>query len=214
MNALDRDLAGALAAHRTVESVVADLTDEQASAPSLLPDWTMGHVLTHIARNADSFVGMVEAAGRGEVGAQYPGGGEQRRADIEAGSGRSAAELRADVTESNSRLEAAWAALSPEAWEGAGLTVAGPVTMHELPFRRRRETLVHTADLGLGYSWRDWPDEYVRLDLQVMAMVWTSRQPMGLTGLPQMARSLSDHERLAWLLGRIEVPGLDAAGVF
>lgn len=29
------------------------LTDEQVRAASLLPGWSRGHVLTHIARNAD-----------------------------------------------------------------------------------------------------------------------------------------------------------------
>ena len=32
------------------------LRDLDVTRPSLLPDWTVGHVLTHLARNADSFV--------------------------------------------------------------------------------------------------------------------------------------------------------------
>jgi len=83
---------------------LAGLTDGDARRPSLLPDWTIAHTLTHIARNADSHVLMLEAASGGEIGAQYPGGMEQRNADIEAGAGRSAAELVADVADSNSRL--------------------------------------------------------------------------------------------------------------
>ena len=55
--------------------------------PSLLPGWTRGHVLTHIARNADSFVRVLEAARRGEVVTQYEGGVDGRNADIEAGAG-------------------------------------------------------------------------------------------------------------------------------
>ena len=66
---------------RTADAV----TDDEAAAPSLLPDWSRGHVLTHIARNADGLTLMVEAANRGEVGSQYPGGLAQRNADIEAG---------------------------------------------------------------------------------------------------------------------------------
>ena len=56
--------------------------------PSLLPEWTRGHVLTHIARNADSFVRVLEAARRGEVVTQYEGGVASRNADIEAGASR------------------------------------------------------------------------------------------------------------------------------
>ncbi|MDO9173431.1 MAG: hypothetical protein Q7V62_01425, partial [Actinomycetota bacterium] len=65
-----------------------------------------------------------------------------------------------------------------------------------------------------AFSWRDWPTEYVRLELSRMAMLWSSRKPMGLTTLPAIAVALPDHERLAWLLGRTEVAGLEPAGIF
>ena len=32
---------------------IGGLTDADARGPSLLPGWTRGHVLTHLARNAD-----------------------------------------------------------------------------------------------------------------------------------------------------------------
>ena len=50
---------------------------------------------------------MLEAAARGEVAAQYPGGMAQREADIEAGAGRPAAELVADVVATAAGWEAA-----------------------------------------------------------------------------------------------------------
>lgn len=211
---LTRDVAGATAAHRRLEAELVALTDEQAAAPSLLPGWTVAHALTHLARNADSHVLMLQAASRGEVGAQYPGGMAQRNADIEAGSRRSAEALRADVVASSLRLQQAWADTTDDGWRGEGWSLIGAVPIIDLPFRRWREAVVHLADLGLAYSWRDWPGDYVRLDLQLMTMVWASRKPMGLTTLPPLAAVLPDHERLAWLLGRLEVPGIDAAGIF
>jgi maleylpyruvate isomerase len=39
-------------------ATAAALTDAQAREPSLLPGWTRGHVLTHIARNADGMVNL------------------------------------------------------------------------------------------------------------------------------------------------------------
>jgi hypothetical protein len=51
MNPLQRDLAGARRAHRQLEHDIEGLSDDQARGPSRLPNWTMGHVLTHIARN-------------------------------------------------------------------------------------------------------------------------------------------------------------------
>ena len=63
-----------------------------ASARSRLPDWTVGHVLTHVAQSADGHVRMLDAAASGEVGVQYPGGVDGRIAGIEAGAQRPAAE--------------------------------------------------------------------------------------------------------------------------
>lgn len=214
MNDFDRDVRGATSAHLRLVAELAALTDDLVAAPSLLPGWSVAYVLTHLARNADSQVLMLQAAARGDVGAQYPGGAQQRQADIEAGAGRGATELVADVVASNARLEAAWASTNDAGRDGEGLGLFGPVAITDLPFRRWRETVVHHADLGLGYGWADWPADYVRLELARAAMLWASRKPMGLTPLPAVAVSLPDHERLAWLLGRTTVAGLDAAGIF
>ena len=44
------------------------------SAPSLLPGWTRGHLLTHIAGNARSFLRQLEGAESGHPAQRYPGG--------------------------------------------------------------------------------------------------------------------------------------------
>jgi maleylpyruvate isomerase len=213
MNSVDRDRAGAARAHRAVVATLHDLTDTRVMEPSLLPGWTVGHVATHIARNAEGHVRMLDAAVHGEIAAMYPGGPEQRTGDIEAGARRSAAELLSDVATTATRLEAAWAALPEDAWARHGITIAGEMTMADLLFIRWREAAVHHADLGLGYTWKDWDGDYVRLDLARLTMLWASRRPMGLTDLPPEAMSVTDHQRLAWLLGRGEIDGLPAAGI-
>ena len=76
------------AAHGALAASIDGLDDETARRPSLLPGWTVGHVLAHLARNADGMRGMLDGGGRGEVAAQYPGGAAQREADIAAGAGR------------------------------------------------------------------------------------------------------------------------------
>lgn len=209
----ERALHGLTAAHRTLEAGLRGLTDEQARRPSLLPGWSVGHVLTHLARNADGLRRMVEGAARGEAAEMYPGGFDARNADIEAGAGRTAEALVDDVRMSAARLELAFEELTADGWSGEGVTVLGPVAVEDLPFRRWREVEVHHADLGLAYTWRDWPAEYVRTELRVLGMLWDSRRPMGLTGLPPEALSVDDHERAAWLLGRTEIAGLPAAGL-
>lgn len=86
--------------------------------------------------------------------------------------------------------------------------VAGPGA--EAPLLRWRDVVVHHTDLGVGYDWDDWPADYVRLDLERMTMLWNSRRPMGLTGLPPLALQAPPAQRLAWLLGRARIDGVAA----
>ncbi|MFD0327451.1 maleylpyruvate isomerase N-terminal domain-containing protein [Streptacidiphilus monticola] len=60
------------------------LTDSEVREPSLLPEWTRAHVLTHIARAADSRTRLLTAA---RTGAQLPQylSEEERSRQIEAG---------------------------------------------------------------------------------------------------------------------------------
>ena len=123
--------------------------DDDMRAPSLLPGWTRGHVLTHIARNADSISATVAGAQRGEIVKRYPGGPEQRNADIEAGAARSAVDLLADVRESAEKLDRLFAAAADiDGWDLAcdNRSVGEYVTV------RWREVEVHRVDAG----WRVW----------------------------------------------------------
>jgi maleylpyruvate isomerase len=168
------------------------LTDDAVRQPSLLPGWTVGHVLTHIARNADSHVRLLEGALAGEQRTQYPGGSEQRARDIEAGSDRAAAELVVDVHQTGERLEATWAAMTAQAWSGGGLFDDGSLWPAPLiVFHRWREVEVHHADLGLGYNPSDWPADYVAIEL-----------PRQLATLPDRLDLVRQRRLTAWLLGR------------
>ena len=66
-------LDGCIADHRRLEAVVESLSDATARQASSLEGWTIGHILTHVARNADAQSGIVEAAQRGERVPMYPG---------------------------------------------------------------------------------------------------------------------------------------------
>jgi maleylpyruvate isomerase len=209
MNELDRDVAGAAAAHQGLLVMLDDALDRvDPAAPSRLPEWTVGHVLTHLARNADSIVRALTAAECGEVVDRYEGGGPGRNAEIEAGRARPAAVQVDDVRRTIWRLEQVWAAQTN--WDGRSRETSGlEIPVRDLPFRRWREVEVHRVDLGLGYEAEDWPDEYVRLELRNMEMLWNARRPMGLTGLPPEALAVPPRTRLAWLLGRTDIPGLE-----
>src|SRR5690242_18243625 len=86
----------ALAAHTDRLLATAASLDDPA-APSLCEGWTRGHVLTHVARNAEAIDRLAQWAMDGERRAMYPGGTRARDAEIEAGAGRSRAQLVEDV---------------------------------------------------------------------------------------------------------------------
>lgn len=207
-NLLNEHVAGCASAHQRLLASLENLTDAQCRQDSLLPNWSRGHVLTHLARNADSHVNLLQSAVRGEVGKQYPSI-EKRNADIESGSSRNASELVVDLRVSIYGLEAAWASANEKVWSGQGRNLGGNIIeISSLVFLRWREVEIHHADLGFGFGYDDLTDLYVRLELDQQIMLWRSRKPMGMTELPDIAKKLSPSQRLAWLMGRVVVDGL------
>lgn len=189
------ELAGCRESHRRLDEAIATLTDDDARRPSLLPGWTVGHVLTHLARNADSVVRRIEGAARGEVLSQYVDGAEGRAADIDAGAGRSAAELTLDVRTSSARCDAACAAVADEVWERPTIGISGAESPASfLAFARWREVETHHVDLGLGYEPDRWPAELVERWL-----------PAQLASLPERTDPAA---LLAWTIGRGPAPEL------
>src|SRR5919197_4025618 len=96
-------LAWADEGQQRIDDSVAGLTDGDARAASRLAGWSRGHVLTHLARNADALVNLLTWARTGVERPMYVSS-DQRDADIEAGAGRTADELRADLRESAQRF--------------------------------------------------------------------------------------------------------------
>jgi maleylpyruvate isomerase len=140
------------------------LDDPDLRADSLLPGWSRGHVVTHVARNADGLRNLLVWARTGVETPQYPSW-EQRNTDIDSESGRTAGELLADSREAAERFAEEVARLSAEHWEAPVRMFSGP---DPLPARnvlrsRRTEVEVHHADLGIGYTAADWPEDFSRM---------------------------------------------------
>jgi maleylpyruvate isomerase len=183
--------------HRRFLSTAENVTDEAARRPSLLPGWTVGYVLTHVARNADGHTRRLEGALEGREVARYPGGPKQREDEIEKGATRSAAELKKDVADSIARLEAVWERSVAAGWPNSNLMAGDKFSTSDSPVRRLREVEVHHVDLNLGYTPPDWPDEYLEWEL-----------PRALEGVGKRIDQPEDAKRLlAWLIGRAQSPG-------
>ena len=192
-------------------SEVRTLDDAAMRSPSLLPDWSVGHLLTHLARNADSHARRTAAAVAGVVVDQYPGGMAERTAEIEAGAGRRAATILEDVALSSARMLAAWAAAPDRAWAGVTRDASGRRRpLAELPGRRWLEVEIHLVDLGTGPTHRQWSDAFVGARLPSMREELPVRMPADAR--PPTAGSLDEQDELAWLYGRLARPGLPVLG--
>lgn len=214
---LNRRIEGLATSHQRLLGRLDQLTDGMVTRPSALPSWTVGHVLAHLEQQARSVTRLVREADRGGVADQYPGGVDARSAAIENFSSRSAADHTKAVRDSIYELEGTLARAG-EAWYGFGRLVSGTeVPITDLPLRRRREVEVHLGDLSIP-EWGvvgvdSWADDYVRDDVSVLTMQWKARGSMGLTDLPALVATRPPRERLAWLLGRIDIDGLGPAGL-
>lgn len=188
--------AACRAAHERLLATASRLDDAALRRPSRLPGWSVGHVLTHLARNAEGHVRRLEGALRGEEVARYPGGADQRDREIEEGSGRPAAEVVADLTGSTERLEDTWSRSERAGWPNTHLLADDSWPTSASPRRRLREVEVHHVDLGLGYEATEWPDDFVGWEL-----------PRALERLPaRLSGPAASQRLLAWLLGRSAWP--------
>ena len=136
--------------------------DESIRAASLCEGWTRGHVLSHLARNADGLGNLVSWAVTGTPVAMYESA-QAREADIAAGSTRGAQEIIADLSESAARFASAATGLAgaPEHAEvemRAGRRVLGG----QLPTLRLLEVVFHHVDLDAGYTFADADPGFVR----------------------------------------------------
>ncbi|MGH3331425.1 MAG: maleylpyruvate isomerase family mycothiol-dependent enzyme [Nocardioidaceae bacterium] len=138
-----------------------ELTDEDMRRPSLLPGWSRGHVVTHLARNADGLCNLLHWAESGVENPMYASR-EKRDADIEAGAGRSAHDLRVDASASAGRFLQSINELDVRHEDTPVSRTLGGETFpaRDVALIRRIEVEVHHADLDLGFSHRDWDPDF------------------------------------------------------
>jgi maleylpyruvate isomerase len=144
-------------------AALTELTDDDCRAPSALPGWSRGHVIAHLSRNADGLSNLLHWAQTGVETTMYVSI-ESRDADIEAGSGLSADELRADASASCGRfLQAANEVHRSQLSAMVARTPGSPpFEAYRVGGLRRNEVEIHHADLLIGYTAHDWPADFTR----------------------------------------------------
>jgi maleylpyruvate isomerase len=195
------------------------VSDENWRGPSRLPDWSRGHVATHIARHADGIIRLTEWARTGERQPMYDST-EQRAAGIEAGSGRTGLELQIDLDTSAGRLANAFDALDEAGgWDAVVELRSGmKVPARLLPLTRLLEVVVHHVDLDIGFQFdhietttAEWllewcafklrqHDDFPRLELISDSGFTTT---LGGIGDPIAIRGTSAN-LLGWVTGRLD----------
>ncbi|WP_227985012.1 maleylpyruvate isomerase family mycothiol-dependent enzyme [Nocardia spumae] len=148
-------------ATQSLLTAVESLRDSDIAEPSLLPGWTRGHVLAHLARNADGLVNLLLWARTGIETPQYASQ-FLRDADIEAGAPRPLAEQLTDLRAASDRFRGLARAMPAERWAYRVRARTGkelPATV--VPWLRLREIEIHRVDLNIGYRPEDWPAPFV-----------------------------------------------------
>ncbi|CAI9415083.1 maleylpyruvate isomerase family mycothiol-dependent enzyme [Nocardioides sp. T2.26MG-1] len=169
------------------------LADDDYAAPSALPDWTRGHVLAHLALNAEGLAAALAGIVEGNRTPMYASQ-EARDADIEVLAGQEPAAIRTRLLGACTDLADAIAAVPDDAWDSSIERTPGGRTFpaSAVPGMRLREVEIHHADLAAGYDRTAWPPAFTVLLLDGM----TTRVSAG-AGLTAYATDLGR----TWNLG-------------
>lgn len=188
----------------------------ELAAASLLPGWSRGHVLAHLARNADGLVNALTAARTGERIPMYASAAA-RDADIAAGAPRPPEEHLDDLRRSATRFAEAVAAMPVPAWAATVELRLGPGPAALLVWFRLREVEIHHVDLAAGYRPADWSEAFAhrllhdvtsglgsRADAPAMVLRFDGSRHQLVVGDPARAPVVagSAPDLAAWLTGR------------
>jgi maleylpyruvate isomerase len=202
------------------------VSDDEWRAASRLPDWTRGHVATHLARHADGMGRLVEWARTGERHEMYASP-QQRTTEIEEGSGRSGLDLQIDLDTSAGRLAAGFEALDAAGrWDAiVELRDATPVPARLLPLSRLLEVIIHHVDLDIGYEVDHIDQQTAEWLLEWCAYRFRSRDDfprltltsdsgftvhVGKSGEPRQVSGTSPN-LLGWLMNRVDPSAVSGA---
>ncbi|MFF5186234.1 maleylpyruvate isomerase family mycothiol-dependent enzyme [Streptomyces sp. NPDC000345] len=213
------DLVSVHDATERLLSAVGKMDNAAVREPSRLPGWSRGHVLAHLARNADALVNVLE-------GRPMYADASVRDADIERDAPRPLEVQLTDLGESAARFQDTGAA--PADWSRT-VELRNGVTdvAARVPFRRWVEVELHHVDLGIGYELEDLPADFVARETDFLAERFAGHPDVPPTRLtdgtrawrtgreadgPEVTVTGSPADLLGWLAGRRAGTGLSVAG--
>jgi maleylpyruvate isomerase len=156
VNRPDKELSWVTEGQAQFEQAVMELDD--LTGPSRLPGWTRGHVVTHVARNAEALTRLLAWARTGIETPMYPSA-QARDADIEAGAARPQPAQLDDLRRAGAAFAAAAQELSLDQWAATVGTRHGPVPARWIPWARVRELWLHLVDLDAGVQIGEIPTD-------------------------------------------------------
>ena len=210
---------------------IAPLDDADMRAPSILPGWTRGHVVAHVAHNSEGLTRLARWARTGVETPMYPSR-EARDAQIEQTSHSSAYTLRALFEEGSERLLEEFQSLNGADWmTQVRLGTGRELAAERLPWMRTRELWIHRLDLGTGEGLDSMPvatqlamlddvarDVMDRADGESIEVVSSTGESWNLgTGEaePRVTVAGTPADLLTWLIGRSDgdlLHATDASG--
>ncbi|MFJ1656510.1 maleylpyruvate isomerase family mycothiol-dependent enzyme [Streptomyces sp. NPDC088337] len=213
-----RDLASVQDATERLLTAAGKLDNAAVTDESRLPGWTRGHILSHLARNADALVNVFE-------GRPMYASAEARDSDIERDATRPLDVQLADVRESAALFQRS--AAGPADWSRT-VELRNGVTdsASRVPFRRWVEVELHHVDLGIGYELEDLPAEFVEREIEFLAQRFSGHPDVPPTRLtdgthawdtgrkadkPAVTVTGGRADLLGWLAGRRDGSALTAA---
>lgn len=197
------------------------LTEDEWHQAALLPGWTRAHVATHLARNADYFRSVINAA---MAGAPQPplSPAAERRAELEIGADRTGLQLQIDLDAAAGALQNAIE--SVDDWTGLIEINGAELPLSVLPLARLNEIKTHLIDLDCGFEpgmIAPGPAEWLlrwalfRLrdadlpDIEVVSQNLRAR--IGRPGARALSVRGEDSQLWAWLVGRTGAEAVEGA---
>jgi len=169
---------------------------DHPGTPSRCEGWSRGHVLTHVARNAEAIARLATWALDGTRREMYAGGTRARDEAVEAGAGRPIPQLLEDVRSTGQLVGEALDRLAAGPWAVDRVEMRGGLQVRPavLPFLRLREVVFHHVDLDAGFGFEDVEGDLLDTFLD-------DAVPRLRSAAPELELELRSDEGRSWTVG-------------